>query len=62
MGVNSDTQFLNRLFHHSLNSKIDCIKKLTSLKVSTSLIILGGDLGIVDTWHATINFKIMVHA
>ena len=25
-------------------------------------IILGGDLGIVDTWHATINFKIMVHA
>lgn len=25
-----------------------------------SLIILGGDLGIVDTWHATINFKIMI--
>jgi len=27
-----------------------------------SLIILGGDLGIVDTWHATTNFKIMTHA
>ena len=39
-------------------------KKLTSLSQYKyfSLIILGGDLGIVDTWHATINFKIMVHA
>ena len=38
-------------------------KKLTFWSVYVfSLIILGGDLGIVDTWHVTTNLKIMEHA